>query len=101
MIFLSDMEKRPYFSRDSCQSLARSCLYSRGLAPWIIGYFFSNVVGAVVWAGGFTLLGYFIGQYIPDDENYITPIILLIIGLTAIPVFITMWKTWKEQIKQI
>ena len=89
--------------------LARFVPIARTFVPILAGvgamdyriFLFYNVVGAVVWAGGFTLLGYFIGQYIPDAENYITPIILLIIGLTAIPVFITMWKTWKEQIKQI
>lgn len=51
-----------------------------------------NVLGALIWGGGFVLGGYFLGNIIPDIENYITLIILSIVAVTMIPFFLQMRK---------
>lgn len=44
-----------------------------------------NIIGALLWAVGLTLLGYFLGQTIPDIEKYLLPIVALIILLSIAP----------------
>ncbi len=44
-----------------------------------------NVIGGCIWAGGFTLGGYFLGHYIPNIGVYVLPIILFIIILSITP----------------
>src|SRR3989344_3249582 len=58
-------------------------------------FFFYNIVGASVWACGVTLLGYFVGSKIPRAEEYITPIVLVIIAITCIPLFFQWLKKGK------
>lgn len=55
-------------------------------------FFFYNVIGASIWACGVTLLGYFVGSKIPKAEEYITPIVLVIIFVTCIPLLLQWWK---------
>jgi membrane-associated protein len=96
---------RDFFDRYGRVSilLARFVPIARTFVPILAGvggmdyrvFLFYNILGAVIWGGGFTLLGYFIGEQIPNAEDYITPIILGIIGVTAIPVFFTWWHSWK------
>ena len=44
-----------------------------------------NIVGALVWGSGVTFIGFYLGQKVPAVEKYLTPIILLIIVVTCIP----------------
>ncbi len=44
-----------------------------------------NIIGGLVWAMGITLLGYFLGQKIPDIDIYLIPILLLIIFVSMLP----------------
>lgn len=46
-----------------------------------------NVVGGTLWAGGITLLGFFAGEAIGEDniDSYLLPIIAVIVALSAIP----------------
>lgn len=44
-----------------------------------------NIVGALAWAGGITLLGYFLGTSVPNAEHYLYPIIIGIIVVSFIP----------------
>ena len=46
-----------------------------------------NVLGGFLWAIGVTSLGYALGESIPDVDRYLLPIILLILGISFIPVF--------------
>ena len=55
-----------------------------------------NVIGGIIWGGGLTVLGYFLGSIIPDIDHYLLPIILVIIAVSFIPVFIELWKGYKE-----
>ncbi|OGO90625.1 MAG: hypothetical protein A3F10_06865 [Coxiella sp. RIFCSPHIGHO2_12_FULL_42_15] len=54
-------------------------------------YLFLNVVGALAWVGGIMLLGYYVGQAIPNAEHYIFPIVLAIIFLSISP---GLWRYW-------
>lgn len=46
-----------------------------------------NVLGALTWAAGVTFLGYFLGAKVPFVSHYITPIIVIIILVTTLPLF--------------
>lgn len=43
-----------------------------------------NIVGALLWAVGVTLLGYFLGRMIPDIDHYILPLMVVIILLSLV-----------------
>ncbi len=44
-----------------------------------------NIVGSLLWAVGLCLLGYFLGQTIPNIDKYLLPIIALIVLLSISP----------------
>lgn len=44
-----------------------------------------NLVCGFVWTFGIMLLGYFLGQVIPDVDKYLLPIIVLIIIISVAP----------------
>lgn len=44
-----------------------------------------NCLGGIIWAGGITLLGYFLGTEIPGVEHYIVPSVLVIIIISILP----------------
>ncbi len=56
-----------------------------------------NVLGAVLWAGGVTSLGYFLGTKIPGVERYLTLIILGIIVASSIPLMVETWRAQQNQ----
>lgn len=62
-------------------------------------FFIYNVIGATLWACGVTFAGYFIGTKVPDIETYLTPIILVIIFVTCIPLFLTWLR--KEKLPRV
>lgn len=45
-----------------------------------------NLIGGFLWAIGVTLLGYWLGNLIPDIDAYLLPIIALIIALSFVPI---------------
>lgn len=49
-----------------------------------------NIVGGLIWGAGMPLLGYFLGQRIPDIEKYLIPVILIIIAISVFPAFFHM-----------
>ncbi|MFH1170027.1 MAG: VTT domain-containing protein [Candidatus Vogelbacteria bacterium] len=55
-----------------------------------------NGIGALAWACGLTLLGYFFGRTIPNADKYLVPIVLAIIILSILP---TIWQIIKEKRK--
>lgn len=71
--------------------LARFMPIIRTFAPIVAGiadmdlktFIVYSVVGSLLWAVGLTLVGFFVGQLIPD--KYFEPIILVIIGLSLLP----------------
>jgi membrane-associated protein len=56
-------------------------------------FFTFNVVGGAIWSLAGILLGYGLGKRFPQLETYITPIIVLIIFLSLIPVFLEVRKS--------
>jgi len=82
--------------------LARFTPVVRTFAPILAGvgkmeykrFFFYNVIGAVIWAIGVTLLGYFLGQVIPDIEKYVVPVAILIIIASIVP---SVWHLWQAR----
>lgn len=48
-------------------------------------FVFFNILGAVLWAIGMTWLGYFLGNTIPNADQYIVPIVAAIIVLSSLP----------------
>ncbi|MSR68585.1 DedA family protein [Candidatus Saccharibacteria bacterium] len=85
--------------------LARFIPVVRTFAPVIAGvgimkykrFFVFNVIGALLWAVGVTLLGYFAGNAIPDVDRYLLPIVLLIIFASIVP---GLWHLLKDQDKR-
>jgi len=48
-------------------------------------FFTYNLIGGVIWTIALPLLGYFLGQTIPNIDKYLLPIILLIILTSFLP----------------
>ncbi len=73
--------------------LARFLPIVRTFAPIVAGigtmnyrtFFAYNLVGGLLWTFGITLLGYFLGQVIPDVDKYLLPIILGIVVVSIAP----------------
>ena len=60
-----------------------------------------NIIGALIWATGITLLGYFLGQQIPNIDNYLIPILLLIVLVSFLPtIFSFIYDKIKKCMKQ-
>ena len=49
-----------------------------------------NLVGALLWAVGVTLLGYTLGKTVHGIDKYLLPVILVIAALSAIPVYLEL-----------
>ncbi len=46
-----------------------------------------NVIGGALWTLGLTYAGYFLGRALPGVENYLEPMILLVVFLSLLPAF--------------
>jgi len=74
--------------------LARFIPVIRAFAPVVAGagkmnykkFVFFNLFGAILWAIGVTLAGYYLGSLIPDVDKYLLPIVGLIVIVSALPV---------------
>jgi len=51
-----------------------------------------NIIGGIGWGLGITLLGYFLGRVIPNAENYLLPIIAVIIVISFLPLVREWWN---------
>ena len=54
-----------------------------------------NVVGALLWGVGVTLLGYWLGGF-EFVQNYIEPILIAIVVISAIPIFIELSRAYRN-----
>ena len=89
--------------------LARFTPVVRTFAPILAGvgkmhyrtFLVFNLLGALLWAVGVTLLGYYLGQTIPDIDRYLLPIIAAIIFVSLLPTFLHILrnKEMREAIK--
>jgi membrane-associated protein len=79
--------------------LARFVPIVRTFAPFVAGvgtmnysrFIFYNVLGAIIWVFIFVLAGYFFGN-IPAVEDNFTLVILVIIGISVLPMIFEMVK---------
>ena len=62
--------------------------------PTFLSY---NLIGGFLWGIGLPLLGYYLGSTIPGIDQYLIPIILLIIFLSILPGFIHIWREKEER----
>ncbi|HVS78796.1 MAG TPA: DedA family protein [Candidatus Saccharimonadales bacterium] len=44
-------------------------------------YFIYNVIGAVLWGGGVTLLGYWLGANVPNIDKFIIPAVIIALAI--------------------
>jgi membrane-associated protein len=64
-----------------------------------------NIVGGVLWTDGVLLAGYALAKKIRDlippekIDTYLLPAILLIVLLSATPIFVEVFKGWRERRK--
>ncbi|MBI3046569.1 MAG: DedA family protein [Candidatus Harrisonbacteria bacterium] len=85
--------------------LARFMPGIRTFAPILAGvgkmhyptFMIYNLVGGALWGLGMPLLGYLLGNTVPNIDHYLIPIILLIIFLSLLPSIIHIWKNHEER----
>ena len=89
--------------------LARFIPIVRSFAPIVAGagkmeyrkFLFFNVIGALVWAVGVTLLGYYLGTVIPDVDRYLIPIMIIIVLASVVPSLIHLVKDQERRADMI
>lgn len=60
-----------------------------GIAKMYYPSFISfNIFGGIFWVASMSLLGYFLGEYIPNIEAYIIPIVVAIVLISILPVIL-------------
>jgi membrane-associated protein len=82
--------------------LARFMPVVRTLAPILAGvgempyrtFLLANIIGATAWALGICLGGYFLGQFIPDADRYLLPIIGVIVFTSFLPGIIRLIRNY-------
>lgn len=55
-----------------------------------------NFLGAVLWGGGLTLLGYFLGTLVPNISRIFLPIVIVVLLISLVPGIIKYWKERKK-----
>ncbi len=58
-------------------------------------YLILNILGALLWAGGVTLLGFTLGKTVPQASHYIIPVIFIIIFLSLTP---ALWRYFYNRV---
>lgn len=84
--------------------LARFLPFIRTFAPIVAGvgemdyfrFLSFNVFGGAFWVLFTTLAGYFLGNTIPNIEEYFLVIILVVIFASALPGLIHFWKEYRQ-----
>jgi membrane-associated protein len=56
-------------------------------------YLTYNIIGAVLWGGGVTLIGYVLGSQVPNIDRYFFPVIVILLILIYM---ITLWELAKN-----
>jgi membrane-associated protein len=56
-----------------------------------------NVLGALLWAVGVTLLGYTLGKTVHGVDRYLLPVILVIAAVSAIPVLLELRRNRRNR----
>ena len=59
-----------------------------------------NSIGGLLWGLSITLLGYFLGNAFPATEQYLTPILLLIVFVSVLPIARELWLARQTNVKE-
>jgi len=59
-----------------------------------------NIAGACIWGVSLTMLGYFLGNMIPNIDTYVLPVLIIVIIVTTLSGFRELWKARKEMQKE-
>jgi membrane-associated protein len=96
-----------YFERFGSRTivLARFIPAVRTFAPILAGigsmryrtFVAFNVLGALLWAVGVTLLGYTLGKTVHGVDRYLLPVILVIAAVSAIPVLLELRRNRRNR----
>lgn len=71
-----------------------------GVAGMHYGTFLKyNIIGGVLWAACLPLLGYYLGTFVPDIDQYIIPIVIAIVVASLIPLAMEFLKKRKNRPK--
>jgi membrane-associated protein len=57
-----------------------------------------NIIGGTIWSVGLTLTGYFLGKSISNIDQYIIPIVLVIVITSVVPIVSEMAKSKREKV---
>lgn len=87
--------------------LARFVPIVRTFVPIVAGvgkmsyakFFSFNIIGGLLWTFGMSLAGYFLGRSIPGIDQYLIPIILLIIIISILPGLLEIFKAHQRRVK--
>lgn len=88
--------------------LARFVPIVRTFVPVIVGvakmdikkFVLFNAIGAVLWAGGVTLLGYILGNRVPWVRDNLDIIFIAIVAISVIPIIVELLKAFLSKSKQ-
>ena len=84
--------------------LARFVPVVRTLAPVLAGvgemryatFFLYNILGGTLWAVGLPLLGFYLGNLVPNVDRYLLLIIFVIIVASLLPALYEAWRGHKK-----
>ncbi|MFH0971995.1 MAG: VTT domain-containing protein [Candidatus Micrarchaeota archaeon] len=85
--------------------LARFVPVVRTFAPTVAGvsgmsypaFAMYNILGAILWVGSMTGIGYFLGNTVPDIEKNIIFVIAIVIFLSFLPAIYELWKHGRKR----
>jgi len=85
--------------------LARFMPILRTFAPVVAGaaemsyrrFAMFNVVGGIAWVASMTLIGYFLGQTVPDIDRHIHIVVAVVIGLSLLPAVIAWLRSRRTE----
>ena len=88
--------------------MARFMPFIRTFAPIVAGigemeykrFLFFNILGGFLWVISLTVLGYFLGNVIPDIDKYLLPVLVIIVLASVLPGFIHLYKENTELINK-
>jgi|SRR5579885_1207821 len=89
--------------------LARFIPVIRTFAPIVAGvsamnfteFFIFSSIGALIWAVGLPVVGFYLGRVIPDIDKYLLPVIALVILLSLAPAIIEVLRHKERRDKTV
>jgi membrane-associated protein len=87
--------------------LARFLPFIRTFAPIVAGassmpafrFVIYSIVGGILWGAGLPILGYLLGQQIPDIDRYLIPIVILIVAISLLPAIVGALRANQDRIR--